>query len=254
VRATAIANLTDEPTRSAYHIDTSQTPDRPLQTPSATHPRRRRPAVDAERPRAAREASLRTARTPDEPLQPDTTIELVDRAKRGDGLALEVILRRCMPALHRWAHGRLPISSRGMVETADLVQDTMIAALRRLEAFEVRHQGALQAYLRQAVMNRIRDLVRRDRRRPDQTGLPEHLTDKGSSPLEQLIGSENVARYEAAVQKLSPHDREAIVGRLELQHSYEELAVVLNKPTANAARVAVTRAMKRLVDEMRDVA
>ena len=43
----------------------------------------------------------------------------------------------------------------------------------------------------------------------------------------------------------------AIVGRIELQYSYEELATVLNKPTANAARVAVARALKRLVDEMR---
>jgi DNA-directed RNA polymerase specialized sigma24 family protein len=66
-----------------------------------------------------------------------------------------------------------------------------------------------------------------------------------------VIGSENVARYEAAVQKLALADREAIIGRLELQYSYEELAVALNKPTANAARVAVTRAMKRLVEQMR---
>jgi RNA polymerase sigma-70 factor (ECF subfamily) len=185
------------------------------------------------------------------PLRADATVELLDRARHGDDAALDQILRRCIPALHRWAHGRLPTSSRGMVETADLVQDTVIAALRRLGAFEVRHQGALQAYLRQAVMNRIRDLIRRDRRRPDRADLPVHLADPASSPLDQLIGSENVARYEAAVQKLSPRDREAIVGRLELQYSYEELAVVLDTPTPNAARVAVTRAMKRLVDEMR---
>jgi RNA polymerase sigma-70 factor (ECF subfamily) len=186
-----------------------------------------------------------------EPLRADATIELLNRARHGDDEALEQILKRCIPALHRWAHGRLPVSSRGMLETADLVQDTVIAALRRLGAFEVRHQGALQAYLRQAVMNRIRDVIRRDRRRPDRTDLPDHLADRGSSPLDLAIGSENVARYEAAIQKLAPRDREAIVGRLELQYSYEELAVVLDTPTANAARVAVTRAMKRLVDEMR---
>jgi len=186
-----------------------------------------------------------------EPLRADATVELLDRAKHGDDQALEQILRRCIPALQRWAHGRLPMSSRGMLETGDLVQDTVIAALRRLGAFEVRHQGALQAYLRQAVMNRIRDVIRRDRRSPNRAELPDHLADQGKSPLDLVIGSENVARYEAAVQKLSARDREAIVGRLELQYSYEELAVVLDTPTANAARVAVTRAMKRLVDEMR---
>jgi len=187
----------------------------------------------------------------EEPLRPDATIELLNRVKRGDEEALEVLLGRCIPALKRWAHGRLPASSRGMLETADLVQDTVLAALRRLGVFEARHQGALQAYLRQAIMNRIRDVLRSHRRRPVETALPDHLVDRGTSPLDQAIGSENVERYEAAVQRLRPADREAIVGRLELQYSYDELAISLNKPTGNAARVAVTRAMKRLVDEMR---
>jgi RNA polymerase sigma-70 factor (ECF subfamily) len=138
-----------------------------------------------------------------------------------------------------------------MLETMDLVQDAAIATIRQLDAFEARHQGALQAYFRQAVMNRIRDLVRQRDRRPDQTDLPEQLHDERPSPLDAAIGSENVARYEAALQRLKPADREAIVGRIELQYSYQELAVVLDKPTPDAARVAVTRAMKRLAEEMR---
>ena len=137
------------------------------------------------------------------------------------------------------------------METADLVQDTVLAAMRRLDAFEARHQGALQAYLRQSVMNRIRDLVRQRDRRPEQTALPEDLLDEQTSPLERLIGSENVARYEAAMRRLDHSDREAIVGRLEMEYSYAELAIALNKPTADAARMAVTRAMRRLADEMR---
>ena len=41
------------------------------------------------------------------------------------------------------------------------------------------------------------------------------------------------------------------MARLEMQHTYDELAVILNKPSAAAARMAVTRAMKRLADEIR---
>ena len=186
-----------------------------------------------------------------EPLAPEATIELLELVKHGDNMALERLLERCIPALRRWARGRLPQSARGMLETADLVQDTVLAAMRHLDAFEARHQGALQAYLRQAVMNRIRDVMRQHQRRPDQVALPEQLVDERTSALEQLIGSENVRRYEAALQRLRPPDREAIVGRIELEYSYAELAVVLNKPSADAARVAVTRAMKRLTDEMR---
>ena len=71
-------------------------------------------------------------------------------------------------------------------------------------------------------------------------------------PLERAIGAEEMARYETALQKLKASDREAIIGRLEMQYSYEELAVALNKPTPDAARVAVTRAMKRLAEVMQD--
>jgi RNA polymerase sigma factor (sigma-70 family) len=123
--------------------------------------------------------------------------------------------------------------------------------MRRLDNFEPRHQGALQAYLRQAVMNRIRDLARQHQRLPRQTDIPDDLVDERTSPLEQAIGSENVARYEAAIAQLDAEDRAAIVGRIELQQGYDELAVVLDKPSAAAARMAVTRAMKRLADEMR---
>jgi RNA polymerase sigma-70 factor (ECF subfamily) len=187
-----------------------------------------------------------------EPLGPEATIELLNRIKGGDDLARERLLERCIPALRRWARGRLPPGARGMLETADLVQDAVIACMRRLDVFEVRHQGALQAYFRQAVMNRILDIVRQQRRRPDQTDLPDQMLDARPSPLDQAIGSENAARYEAAIHRLRPADREAIIGRVELQYSYEELAIVLDKPTAAAARVAVTRAMKRLAAEMRN--
>ena len=184
------------------------------------------------------------------PLPAEATVELLNRVKKGDSTALDQLLERVIPALRRWARGRMPYSARGMLDTADLVQDAVMAAMRRLDAFEARHQGALQAYLRKAVMNRIRDIARHQRRLPDRSELPDDLVDERTSPLDQAIGQENLARYEIAMQRLAPTDREAIIGRLELQHSYNELAIVLNKPTAEAARMAVTRAVKRLAEEM----
>ncbi len=186
-----------------------------------------------------------------EPLSPEATIELLQRAKHGDREALDRLLERCVPALRRWARGRLPNMARGMVDTTDIVQDAVMAAMRRLEAFEARHHGALQAYLREAVMNRIRDAIRHYQRRPATTSLPADLQDEATSPLEYAIGAENMARYEAALQRLKASDREAIIGRLEMHYSYDELATVLGKPSPAAARMCVTRAMKRLAGEMR---
>lgn len=187
-------------------------------------------------------------------LTPEATVELLERVKSGDGAALERLIQRCLQPLCRWAHGRLPPSARDMQDTADLVQDAVIAALRRLDVFEVRHQGALQAYLRQAVMNRIRDVIRRQKSRPQQAEFPDELEDHGASPLEQAIGAENMRRYDEALERLRPEDREAIVGRLELHYDYEQLALLLDKPSAAAARMAVTRAMRRLADELRHAA
>jgi RNA polymerase sigma-70 factor (ECF subfamily) len=156
-----------------------------------------------------------------------------------------------MPPLTRWAHGRLPGPLRGPQETADLVQNAIRATLERLDTFEVRHQGALQAYLRTAVLNQIRDLARQQQRRGQMAELPESLANHDPSPLELAIGAENLSRYEAAVERLPSADQEAIIGRIELQYTYDELAVVLGKPTPDAARMAVTRALKRLAAEMR---
>ena len=123
-------------------------------------------------------------------------------------------------------------------------------ALPHLHAFEVRRPGALQSYLREAVQNRIYDEVRKVSARPSVAELPEDVIDDAPSPLEQAIGREGIERYEQALQTLKPLDRDAIVARIELQHSYEEVALAIGKPNANAARMVVTRAIVRLVAAM----
>ena len=184
------------------------------------------------------------------PLGPEATVELLALAKQGNAAALNRLLERCIPALRRWARGRLPHDARGMLDTADIVQDSVVAAMRQLGGFESRHQGALMAYLRMAVLNRIKDMMRQHRRRPHQTDLPEQLLDQCTSPLDRAIGAQQLDRYEAALARLRAGDREAIVGRVELEYTFAELAVALGKPSADAARVAVTRALQRLAEEM----
>jgi RNA polymerase sigma factor (sigma-70 family) len=184
----------------------------------------------------------------DRPLE--STIDLLARAKNGEERAVGELFERCLPALRRWARGRLPSYARDLSDTQDLVQETVLHTLHRLDAFEPRHQGALQAYLRQAVANRIRDEIRRVVRRPAAVELDDAQPDLAPSPLEHAIGREGMERYEEALARLRPIDREAIVARVELQQSYEEVAVALGKPNANAARVAVTRALAKLIEEM----
>lgn len=185
-------------------------------------------------------------------MDPETSLALLERVRLGDREALELLLRRYVPALRRWARGRLPRWARDLADTEDLVQETVIRTLRNLQTFEYRHEGALQAYLRQAVMNRIRDECRRVSKRPEIGDLDEGLADGSRSPLEAAVGAQAVARYEAALQQLKPEDREAIVARIEMGYSYGEIAVMMAKPSPDAARVAVSRALLRLAELLRN--
>jgi RNA polymerase sigma factor (sigma-70 family) len=184
------------------------------------------------------------------PLRVDSTFELVEQAKSGDHEALNQLFARYLPSLRRWASGRLPRWTRDLMDTDDLVQETVLRAVKRIDRFESRHEGSLQAYLREAVVNRIRDEVRRARRSPTSTELDENATDRNASPLEVAIGTEALERYEGALQRLRPEEREAIVARVEMDGSYQDVAQALGKPSPDAARMAVSRALLRLAEEM----
>src|SRR5262252_2885992 len=97
---------------------------------------------------------------------PDSSLTLLRRAHDGDEAAVNELFARYIPRLQRWAHGRLPAWARGSLDTHDLVQDTFMQVLKRLDQFEPRHEGAFQGYLRQALFNRVRDEIRRVQRRP----------------------------------------------------------------------------------------
>src|SRR6185436_3338502 len=69
------------------------------------------------------------------PPELETTLEWLARARSGEAAALDVLFQRCLPALRRWARGRLPRYARDMVDTQDLVQDTALRTLHRLDTF-----------------------------------------------------------------------------------------------------------------------
>ena len=76
-------------------------------------------------------------------LSDEPTIELVVRAQTGDRQAVEALLQRSIPQLKRWAHGKLPAAARNTLDTGDLVQETVLHVLRRLDTFQPRHVGAV---------------------------------------------------------------------------------------------------------------
>jgi RNA polymerase sigma-70 factor (ECF subfamily) len=179
-----------------------------------------------------------------------SSARLLERARSGDRQAMDVLLTRCLVLVQRWATGRLPHWARDLSDTADLVQETVVQTLKHLGTFEPRGDAALEAYLRQALHNRICSEYRRAGRRPPRVPLEDVLLHPGPSPLEVVVGAETYQQYEAALARLAPDDRKAVVGRVELRCSYQELAHLLGKPSPDAARMAVARALVRLAQEM----
>ena len=183
-------------------------------------------------------------------LSDEPTIELVLSARKGDRAALEALLERCLPSLKRWAHGRLPAHARGTLDTGDLVQEAAMHVLARLDKFEPRHVGAMQAYLRMSVINRIRDEIRKVGRRPETMELTVEPPADVTSPLEAAIREEAYERYRSALDKLRTRDREMVVARVEVQWTIQEIAHRFGMPSVDAARVAVSRSLKRLTAQL----
>jgi RNA polymerase sigma factor (sigma-70 family) len=175
--------------------------------------------------------------------------QLLTRASRGDRAALDRLIARCLPALHRWAHRRLPAWARTAVDTADLVQDAILHTLRKADALDFSGQDTLAAYLRAAVRNHIRDEHRRHARRGVHEALSDGLADPAASPHDRALSAELDARYRAALARMRPADRELIVAHLELDYTHDQLACMTGR-SRNAARMALRRAVERLVRQM----
>jgi RNA polymerase sigma-70 factor (ECF subfamily) len=181
-------------------------------------------------------------------------MELVALAQQGDESAVAQLFTRHSQPLRRWASGRIPPWARTLADTDDVVQEALIQTFKRIGNFEARGAGSLHAYLRRAVINRIRDELRRHARGPEFSELDTGHMDAGPSPLDRAISQDKLARYERALARLKPQEQEAIIARVEMGYTYQELAASLGKPTPEAARKVAERALIRLAQMMDDAA
>ena len=188
--------------------------------------------------------------SPQEPSLESTSL-LLERIRGGDSAAGERLFARVLPALTRWAHRRLPAGMRDLSETGDLVQLAVMRALGRLDSFQAEREGAFLAYLRQILKNLVRDEARRLGSRAREP-LTESREDPGPSPLERTVSRDVLDRYERALERLDDDSRQAVLLRVEFGYTYVQIADALGKPSPDAARMAVGRAMVEIARHMRE--
>jgi RNA polymerase sigma-70 factor (ECF subfamily) len=180
----------------------------------------------------------------------ESTVVLLARIREGDGEAEEHLVARYLPLLKAWASGRLPAGARALADTDDLVQVTLLRALKRTGDFDAQREGAFLAYLRQILLNLLRDEIRRSNRHPTAGPVPEELHDGKPSIVEQQMGKEMMEAYETALAELPERLKEAVIMRIEFGFDYRRIAESLGSPSPNAARMVVSRALARLSKRM----
>lgn len=183
---------------------------------------------------------------------PGTTAVLVSRTKEGSDTARDKLARRYMEPLRRFGHGRLPKEARGLMDTDDLVQVTVAKGMQRIQHIEAKRKGSFFAYLRQILVNIVRDEARRAVRKPNPIPLSDSVPSPAPSPLQEALGREVFETYLAALGKLPHKQRRAIELRIEDGLSYQQVADAIGCPTANAARMLVERGLKLLTKRMRE--
>jgi RNA polymerase sigma-70 factor (ECF subfamily) len=183
-------------------------------------------------------------------LAAEKTLTLLDLARGGDEAAVACLYERYLPPLRRWARGRLPRWAREMRDTEDLVQESAIRTLKHLHTFQPQRDGAFHAFLRAVLKNLILDEIRHARRVPREV-MATSWPDLAPSPLEEVIGRDALAHYEAALANLREDEREAVLARIELGLSYAEIASAVGKSSPDAARVMVSRALVKIARDMR---
>ena len=176
----------------------------------------------------------------------DSTRQLISRCNEGDRDARDLLARRCLPTLQRWARGRLPLYGRDLAETDDLVQITVVRAFNNLERFESEGQGAFLAYLRSILLSCAKDEVRRTMRARQRIVPADTLRLMGARTEDSTLELEELEAFEARVDRLPEPKRSAVILRVEMGFDYEFIAEELNYASANAVRMMIQRALAEL--------
>jgi RNA polymerase sigma factor (sigma-70 family) len=182
----------------------------------------------------------------------EKTADLIARARHGDPRARNLLASRYQDVLRRLAHGRLPRSARSLADTDDIVQETQARALVHLDSFEPRGEGAYLAYLRRILFNLIKDGWRSERRAPVREELGDDLPGANLSPLDEAIGRDRLEAYQEALATLKDEQQQqAVILRLEMGLTYEQIAAALDAPSGNAVRMLISRALVKVAEAMR---
>lgn len=177
------------------------------------------------------------------------SLELVTRAQGGDRDALERLIARYRERVLKIVRLRMGRRLRECVESQDILQETFLTAVQKLESFEMREEASLINWLARLAENQIRAKAdyhgakKRDHERGarlDPSSGPPGARELGASatqPIDRLARDEEKRIVEECLAELDEEYRELILLREYMGASWEAVAEETGRPSAAAARM-----------------
>jgi len=188
----------------------------------------------------------------------DDSFDLVAAAQRGNGDALDALLRRHLPALRAFVRAKSGPRIRERESCSDLVQTVCREALGSLREYEWRGEGSFRHWLYQLALNKIRNRVdyygaaRRNVDREvrgdggdDGTGALAEAYASVCGPSQFAIAREAVENFEACLDELSEDHREIVLLSRVVGMGHGEIAEELGIDRGTV-RTRLSRALARL--------
>src|SRR5215212_4444050 len=193
---------------------------------------------------------------------PDADAPLIERVKRGDTKAFEMLVVKYQRRIERLI-GRMV---RDVDLIPDIAQETFVRAYRAIPQF--RGESAFYTWLYRIAVNTAKKTLVELKRDPlvsesalasgddgeDETSRVENELSDGETPEAVLASKEIAATVNAAIEALSEDLRQAITLREIEGLSYEEIAELMNCPIGTVrsrifrAREAIATRLRPLLD------
>ncbi len=166
--------------------------------------------------------------------------DLIERAKRFDPEAWDVIFNRYYPEIYAYLRYRTATPE----DAEDLAATVFERAVTHIHSYRYRGQN-LGAWLQRIATNLVTDYYRRRRlptRRPEE--LPQHVHAEDTSPIEHVLRQDTVDQVHQALQRLPDRQRDVLILRFLLGYSLEETATIMGT-NVNAVKALQHRALKK---------
>jgi RNA polymerase sigma-70 factor (ECF subfamily) len=190
------------------------------------------------------------------------TAALLESASQGDDIAVDVLLERFLPGLEAFIRLRQGKLLRAKESAADLVQSVCREILQHMDRYQYRGEAQFRHWLYSTAMRKISNKYeyyraeRRDAAREisppamganSSTAEPILLQQYASvcTPSRLAVAHEEMARIEAAFERLPEDQREIILMSRMIGLSHKEIAEALGTTDGNV-RVRLSRALAKL--------